>query len=65
MKETINNNAYLNSCDCPDCGNTITRGTEERTFFCDNCGIKLHQRAFTQKEIDDSIFQNEMDTYED
>ena len=33
IKETIKNNAYLNSCDCPVCGKHISRGYEERTFL--------------------------------
>ena len=41
IKETIKNNAYLNSCDCPVCGKHISRGYEERTFFCERCGTHL------------------------
>lgn len=63
--ETVENDAYLHSCKCPECNKRIFRGSEERTFYCENCGTKLHQRAFTQEEIDDALFQHEMDTYED
>lgn len=28
-KETVNNDAYLNSCDCPICGKHISRGYED------------------------------------
>lgn len=65
IKETINNDAYSNRCHCPVCGNCIQRGSEERTFFCDQCGTHLHQRAFTEEEIKDAIFEKEMDEYED
>lgn len=65
IKETINNDAYSYRCHCPVCGNCIQRGNEERTFFCDQCGTHLHQRAFTEEEIEEAIFQHEMDEYED
>jgi ribosomal protein L37AE/L43A len=65
MKETIKNDAYLNSCECPNCGNYIRRSSKERIFFCEECGTHLHQRAFTQEEIDKALFDNEMDSYED
>ena len=63
--EAINNDAYLHSCECPSCGKKIHRGYEEETKFCEKCGQKLHLRAFTQKEIDDAIFEREQDEYED
>lgn len=63
--ESVNNNAYLHSCECPKCGKTMTRGYEEETRFCSKCGQKLHLRAFTKEEVDDALFQNEMDDYED
>ncbi len=65
ISETVNNDAYLYKCECPKCGNRITRGSEERTFFCDKCGAHLHQRAFTDKEEDEAKFEREMDEYED
>lgn len=65
MLETINNNAYLHKCECPNCGNRITRGDDERTFYCDECGAHLHQRAFTKEEISKAVFEREMDDYED
>jgi len=65
IKETINNDAYSNSCDCPECGEHISRGKEERTFFCFKCGVHLHQRAFTKEEIDEAVFEHEIDSYED
>ena len=65
IKETIGNDAYLHSCRCPECNEKIHRGYEERTFYCENCGTHLHQRAFTEEEIDDALFQHEMDDYED
>lgn len=63
--ETIENDAYLNSCKCPICGKKHFRGSEERTFYCSECGTRLHQRAFTEKEVKDAIFEKEMDEYED
>lgn len=65
IKETINNDAYSNSCVCPVCGKRIARGYEKRTFFCEQCGTHLHQRAFTEKEMEAAIFDKEMDEYED
>lgn len=65
IKETIKNDAYLHNCRCPKCNKNIHRGYEERTFYCENCGTHLHQRAFTKEEIDDALFQHEMDEYED
>ena len=65
IRETVENNAYLNKCKCPICNKIITRGYEERTFYCENCGTKLHQRAFTETEIDNALFEHEMDEYED
>ncbi len=65
IEETINNDAYLNSCNCPVCGKKISRGDDERTFYCEQCGTRLHQRAFTKKEIAEAIFEKEMDEYED
>lgn len=65
ISETVNNDAYLYKCECPKCGNRITSGNEERTFFCDRCGAHLHQRAFTEKEYADAKFEREMDEYED
>lgn len=65
MLETVNNDAYLLKCKCPKCGNKISRDYDERIFYCEQCGTKLHQRAFTEEEIDEALFQHEMDEYED
>lgn len=65
MKETINNDAYSNRCNCPVCNKRLFRGSEDRIFYCENCGTQLHQRAFTREEIKEAIFQHEMDEYED
>lgn len=64
-KETINNDAYLWRCNCPVCGKSIQRDSEEKTFYCSECGTKLHQRAFTQEELGKASFDREMDSYED
>lgn len=64
-KETINNDAYLWRCNCPECGKRIQRGSEERTFYCEQCGIQLHQRAFTEEELEQARFERQMDEYED
>ena len=47
------------------CKKKLHRGYEERTFYCEYCGTLLHNRAFTQEELDDALFQHEMDEYED
>lgn len=65
IMETIENDAYLHSCVCPKCKKKLHRGYEERTFYCEYCGTLLHSRAFTQEELDDALFQHEMDEYED
>jgi len=65
MKETIENDAYLNSCKCPVCGKKHFRDSQEGTFFCSKCGTQLHKRAFTDEEIKKAIFDYEMDKYED
>ena len=64
IKETINNDAYSHSCNCPVC-RTYSRAYEEKTFFCTQCGTKLHQRAFTEEKIQQALFDEEMDRYED
>ena len=56
IKETINNNAYLHSCNCPVCKKNISRDYEEKTFFCTQCGTQLHQRVFTEEEIKQALF---------
>ncbi len=64
--EAINLDAYLHSCECPKCRNRVFHSYDgEETKFCENCGQKLHIRAFTEEEIDDALFEEEMDTYED
>lgn len=65
MKETINNNAYLKSCDCPECARHMTRGYAEKIVFCSYCGAKLHQRAFSEEEINKAIDDHLFDNYED
>lgn len=65
LVETVDNDAYLHRCRCPKCNKRITRGYEERVFYCEQCGTQLHQRAFTKEEIDKALFQHEMDEYED
>lgn len=65
MLETIKNDAYLWKCECPVCESHIHRGSEERIFYCENCGQKLHQRVFSEEEMNAAKFQKEMDEYED
>ena len=65
IRETINNDAYLNSCNCPSCNKTISRGYEDKIFYCEQCGTHLHQRAFTEDEIQKARFEKQMDEYED
>ena len=55
IKETINNDAYLHSCNCPVCKKNISRDYDEKTFFCTQCGTKLHQRAFAEEEIEENV----------
>ena len=65
VMEATNNDAYSFSCECPKCGKRIHRGEEEKVIWCENCGTKLHLRAFTDEEVDDGRFQRQMDNYED
>lgn len=65
IAETIENDAYSHSCKCPECKKKIFRDSKERTFYCESCGTQLHQRAFTEEEIDAALFEHEMDEYED
>lgn len=46
-------------------GKNISRDYEKKTFFCAQCGTQLHQRAFTEEEIHQALFDEEMDRYED
>ena len=64
LLETIKNDAYLHSCECPKCHHTLFRDSEEEIFFCKYCGAHLKARAFTEKEIEDAIFEWDMDEYE-
>ena len=64
LLETIKNNAYLHSCECPNCHHILSRDSEEEIFFCRYCGAHLWARAFTEKEIEDAIFEWDMDEYE-
>lgn len=65
MKQTINNNAYLLSCECPTCGHIHFRGYEAEEFYCRYCGEWLYAEAFTNEEIEDALFRSEMDSYEE
>ena len=65
MKTTINNNAYLLSCECPICGHILSREYEAEEFFCRYCGEKLYAEAFTDEEIEDALLRSEMDSYEE
>lgn len=47
------------------CKKNISRDYEEKIFFCAQCGTQLHQRAFTEEEIKQALFDAEMDRYED
>ena len=64
MKTTINNSAYLLSCECPSCGHILSRGYKTEEFYCRYCGEKLHAEAFSSKEIEDALFKSETDSYE-
>lgn len=63
--DTIQNDAYLLSCQCPVCMHSITRGYDEGVAYCEKCGQKLHFPPFAKEEIDNAMFEHEMDSYED
>lgn len=63
--EAVNHNAYDHSCNCPKCGSSMKRDTQESIKFCSVCGTKIHIRAFTNEEINAALFEHEMDEYED
>lgn len=63
--DTIQNDAYLLSCQCPVCMHSITRGYNEGVAYCEKCGQKLRFPPFAKDEIDNALFEHEMDSYED
>lgn len=63
--DTVQNDAYLLSCKCPACMHRITRSYDEGNAYCEKCGQKLHFPPFSKEEIDNAMFEHEMDTYED
>lgn len=65
IAETLDNDAYSHSCICPCCNTKLYRDFEERVFYCEACGQQLHQRAFTDEEVAEALFQKEMDEFED
>ena len=65
MKIAINNNAYYLTCQCPVCKSTLSRDYQGEIFYCRYCGTKLLALAFSQEEINNAIFEKEMDNYED
>lgn len=64
-KDSLNDDAYLLSAECPSCGNHIQRGYEECVEFCRKCGQKIHFRAFTEDELERARQSKIMDEYED
>lgn len=65
MIDTIENNAYLLSCKCPNCMKELKRRYGESEQYCPSCGVKLHIPSFTREEIDKATLDREMDEYED
>lgn len=63
--DSVNNDAYLHSCNCPKCNKYMYRDTKESFIYCSECGTYLHLPAFTKDEIRKAIFEREMDEYED
>lgn len=63
--ESVENSAYLLSYKCPACGARMERSYGEETKFCSRCGQKVHISAFSDKEVKQALFDNEMDEYED
>ena len=61
---TIDNNAYLLTCRCPSCSNTLDRGYKEEMQYCKYCGQKLRFPAFSDEEVRKAHFESEMDGYE-
>lgn len=53
--EAVNNSASLHQAECPVCGKPFTRPDEEGTHICLKCSSRVHYRAFTSREISDSI----------
>ena len=41
------------------------QSNDNHTLYCEQCGTRLHQRAFTEDEIQQALFEDEMDKYED
>lgn len=65
LYDTINNDAYNHSCNCPVCQNKLSRNLDENVFYCKFCGSKLHTPSFSEEEINQAIFEREQDEFED
>ena len=64
-KDAVRDNAYTLSAECPSCGQLLSRGYEEKFAYCVNCGQRIHFRPFTEDEIKEAHFQDEIDGYEE
>lgn len=64
-KEVINNDFYLCKCECPICGHIISRRISYELKYCEKCGQKLTLRAATDRELEASRLDNELDHLED
>ena len=49
MKETVRNDRYTHSCECPECGKYIRKCDKEKEFRCEKCGIVLYYQGFDEK----------------
>ena len=56
--EAINNSASLHQAECPVCGRPFSRDDKEGFYQCTECGSNVHYRAFTPKEIAESIIDD-------
>ena len=63
--DTVNNDAYLLTCECPICKTIIDRDYDEHFQYCPSCGTKIRMPPFSEEEIEKAVFENEMDEYED
>lgn len=64
IQEAVKYNQYLHSCHCPSCDNRIHWG-DDRVVYCSKCGQKLWVRKALKEEIEEALFEHEMDEYED
>ena len=55
LVEAVNNSASLHQAECPICGRPFSREDNEGVHYCSWCKAAVHYKAFTPKEIAESL----------